>query len=208
MRMIALAAVVGVGLTVGGVALARPWSDPNGRINFDAPSGWVMEVRRSSPQTIVLAGSANDECYLLATPNAVSANSSPDAVRRTTDPLAQDAWVNAANSVSPMFPGRSAAFIAQSVDTTTGFWPIQRAEFGGAERPVYAALTSRPGIDLMAFCWSYSGSTASAFERVFASISHPQDAQWQAAADAQVADRAARAAAAAAGETTPPTPEN
>ena len=34
MRNLALAAVVGVGLAAGGVASARPWSDPNGRVTF------------------------------------------------------------------------------------------------------------------------------------------------------------------------------
>lgn len=197
MRGIALAAVIGVGLVAGGVAAARPWNDPNGRVNFDAPAGWIMEVRRASPQTIVLAGSADNECYVLATPNSVTANATPDAVRRTADPLAPDAWTTAANSVTPMFPSHSAQLTSQSVDTS-GFWPMQRAQFSGAERPVTAALQSRPGVDLMAFCWSYAGDATATFDALFRSISHPNDATWQAAAEQQVVDREARAAANAA----------
>lgn len=198
MRMIALAAVVGIGLGVGGAAAARPWSDPNGRVNFDAPSGWVMEVRRASPQTIVLAGNADNECYVIATPNNVTANATPDAVRRTTDAISQEAWVAAANSVPPMFPNRSAQLVSQTVDTS-GFWPLQRAEFTSPTRPVTAGLQSRPGIDLMAFCWTYGGPDATArYEALFRSMSNPNDATWQTQAEQQVAERDARASANAA----------
>lgn len=201
MRGIALAAVMGVSLVAGGVAVARPWNDPNGRVNFDAPAGWIMEVRRASPQTIVLAGSADNECFVLATPNSVTANATPDRVRRTADPLAPDAWTTAANSVAPMFPSRSAQLTSQTVDTS-GFWPVQRAEFSGATRPVTAALQSRPGIDLMAFCWTYGGGDASAtYDALFRSMAHPNDATWQAQAQQQVSDREAQAAANAAAAT-------
>jgi hypothetical protein len=179
---------------MAGTATADPWSDPNGRVSFEAPRGWVMEVRRASPGTIVLAGSANNECYVMATPNANTANASPDAVRRATDAIAADAWTAAANAVSPMFPSRSASLTTQSVDTS-GFWPIQRAEFGGGPRPVTAALTSRPGIDLMAFCWTYAGSDATAmYNALFRSLAHPNDVQWRSSAEQAEAERAARAA--------------
>lgn len=196
MRRLALAAAIGVGLTLGGVASARPWSDPNGRFTFEAPSGWVMEVQRATPQTIVLAGDANNECYLIATPNNVTANASPDAVRRTlAEPIARDAWLTLANSLRPMFPNNSAQLVSQSVDTS-GFWPIQRAEFSSPERPVLAATQSRPGIDLMAFCWTYGGPDATArYEAVFRSMAHSNDATWQAQHEQQQAERAARAAA-------------
>lgn len=206
MRGLALAAVVGVGLTLGGVAVARTWNDPAGRLVFDAPSGWVMEVMRDNPQTIVLAGDANNECYLIATPNSVSAHSSPDAVRHTVDQISAQAWVDAANSVAPMFPRDSAQLVSQTVETSA-FWPLQRARFGGAERPVIAALTSRPGIDLMAFCWTYGGADATArYEAVFRSMSHPQDAVWRASAEAQVTERAAAEAVAAEPEPEPEAP--
>lgn len=179
---------------MAGAAAAEPWNDPNGRVSFEAPRGWVMEVRRASPQTIVLAGSANNECYVLATPNSNTSNASPDAVRRATEAIASDAWTAAANSVTPMFPGRSASLTNQSVDTSS-FWPIQRAEFSGGPRPVTAALTSRPGIDLMAFCWTYAGGDATAtYEALFRSLAHPSDAEWRARAEQQEAERAARAA--------------
>lgn len=201
MRSLALAAIMGA--AVLGVADARTWSDPNGRLIFDAPSGWVMEVQRANPQTIVLAGDANNECYLIATPNNVTANSSPDAVKRTlTQPFTPEAWMQLANSVRPMFPNNSAELVSQSVDTS-GFWPIQRAEFRSPERPVVAATQSRPGLDLMAFCWTYGGPDATArYEAVFRSMAHSNDTTWQAAYEEQQSQRAAAAAAAAA----PPQP--
>jgi hypothetical protein len=72
---------------------------------------------------------------------------------------------------------------------------------------VTAALQSRPGIDLMAFCWSYAGDATATFDALFRSVSHPNDATWQAAAEQQVADREARAAAAATASEAAPAPE-
>ena len=90
MRTIALAALFGIGMAMSGAAYARTWSDPNGRVSFDTPSSWVMDVRRSDPQTIVLAGNADDECYVIATPNSLTAEASADAV---ASPGGQDARV-------------------------------------------------------------------------------------------------------------------
>jgi hypothetical protein len=89
---------------------------------------------------------------------------------------------------------------SQSVDTS-GEWPVQRAEFQGAEGPVYGAIQGRPGFDLMAFCAAY-GSDTSVFDGVFSSIAHPNDAAWE----AQLATENAAAAAAAAAAQPPPPP--
>lgn len=203
MRTLALAAAVGVGLMGAGLvataAYAGPWSDPAGRVNFTAPAGWLTEVRRDNPQTIVLSGSANNECYVLGTPNANTASASPIAVKRATNPITAEAWQATANAISPMFPNRNAHVETQSVDTTTGFWPIQRATFSGGEHPVMAALTSRPGIDLIAFCWTYDGPDATAtYEALFASLNNAGDAAWRATAEQQEATQEAAQQAAAA----------
>lgn len=180
MRRQALAALIGVGMMMG-VAEARPWNDPNGRVTFDAPGGWVMEVTRSDPGTIVIAGSANNECYVLATPNAATASASVDALRRARAPTAE-AWATVANGMRSMFPSGGATVTSQTSDTS-GFWPVQRADFSGGTRPVTAALQSRPGMDLMAFCWTYGGGDATAtYENFFRSMGHPNDATWQAGA--------------------------
>src|SRR5262249_10873507 len=96
MRVNALAALAAVlGLVAAGSADARTWSAPDGRFSFDAPSGWVMQVSHTGADgTIVLAGSANDECYLMALVNANTANASADAARRTVQPLAPTAWAS------------------------------------------------------------------------------------------------------------------
>jgi hypothetical protein len=181
MRSFALAAVIGVGMTLGGVAAAREWNDPNGRVKFDAPSGWVMEVTRAEPGTIVIAGSANNECYVMATPNDATASATVDRMLRARAPSAES-WAAAANSMRPMFPSGGAVVAGQSSDTT-GFWPIHKATFSGGQRPVVAALQSRPGLDLMTFCWTYGGPDASAtYDAFFRSVGHPNDATWQAQA--------------------------
>ncbi len=196
MRALKIAAIVGVGMTIAGAAFAGPWNDPAGRVSFVTPAGWVTQVQHDNPQTIVLTGNADDECYVLATPNSATASANADRVHRATDPISADAWTAFANSVTPMFPNHSAHLTSQSVDTS-GFWPIQRAQFAAPARAVIAALTSRPGLDLIAMCWTYGGPDATAtYEALFHSLSNAQDATWQAAATQQASDAAAQHAAA------------
>ena len=191
MRALTYAAIIGVGVSIAGAALAGPWNDPAGRVSFTAPSGWVTQVQRANPQTIVLTGNANNECYVMATPNTNTATATPDRVHRATDPISADAWTAFANSITPMFPNHSAHLVSQTVDTS-GFWPIQRAQFTAPDRPVLAALTSRPGLDLMAMCWTYGGPDATAtYEALFRSLSNSNDATWQAAATQEDAAHAA-----------------
>ena len=199
MRALKIAAIVGVGMTIAGVAFAGPWTDPAGRVNFTAASGWVTEVQRSpANQTTVLTGNANDECYVFTSQNPSTASAPPNRVHALTDPMSASDWATIANVVTPMFPHHNASASGMTVETT-GFWPIQRAQLGGAERPVLAALTRRPGIDLVAMCWTYGGPDATAtYESVFRSLNHANDATWQAAAAQQDAAQTAAQQAAAA----------
>lgn len=204
MRMLALAAVIGAGLSAGGVASAEQWNDPNGRLTFDrAGFDGVREERvrpnsdgSPSQTTAVSAFNATSDCYFFSVPNSVSANSSPGAVRNTTTALPAADWVTAANTVTNrlFFPSPTATVTSQSVDTSH-FWPIQRAELGGATAPIYAAVQSRPGVELRAFC--RGATSASAYDRLFASLGHPNDATWQTQANEQSAARAAQEQAAA-----------
>lgn len=198
MRRIALAAALGVSLAMSATAHAETWTDPNGRLTFDKPSGWNLEVQGSGgSQTVVLVFNANHDCYLFGVPNPNTANSSPDAARNTTTPLTPAAWMAATSSA---FPNGAAQVISQSVDTS-GFWPVQRAQLQGSGKTVYGAIQARPGFELRAFCAPYEGTgSASTYEALFASVGHPNDAAWEQRADEQVADRAARAAANAATE--------
>lgn len=198
MRKFALAAALGVGLTVG-VAQAEQWTDPNGRVTFDKPSGWQAETAGSqTAQTIVLLFNASNDCYVFAAPNAATAGSSADAARNTRDPLSASAWQTAAGAIRDFFPpGSTPTVTSQTVDTS-GFWPVQRAQLQGPSRTVFGAVQARPGFELRAFCSSTSGAESPAFAQIFNSLSHPNDATWRAQADQQATDRDARAAANAA----------
>jgi hypothetical protein len=171
---------MGVGLTLGGVALAGPWSDPNGRINFTAPRGWNVDPpSNTATQTLVLAFDGSHDCYVIGKANSVTANSSPAAVIRTTrEQIAASAWVATANAIRDFFPNNSAQLTSQSVDTS-GVWPVQRAEFQSSRGTVLAAMQSRPGVDLMAFCRALDGASTAPFDALFASMGHPNDAAWQ-----------------------------
>jgi hypothetical protein len=176
MRISALRTALGALATLAlltSAASAETWRDPNGRVTFDAPRGWVMEVLRANPSTIVIAGSANNECYIMAVPNPGTANASADAMRNRVEPITAAAWAAVANSISSMFPHDTAVVDTQSLDTS-GYWPINRATLSGGERPVIGALTARPGVDLIALCWTYAGADATAtYEAVFRSLAHP-----------------------------------
>ncbi|MGD9967098.1 MAG: hypothetical protein AB7T59_11295 [Hyphomonadaceae bacterium] len=195
MRTLALAAIIGVGLTAGGFAFAEQFTDPNGRLTFNAPSGWRVQPRNATGQSVVLAFNPTNDCYFFGIPNPTTADSSPGAVHNTTTPLTADAWVTAARPVPDFFEGSPATLVSQSVDTS-GFWPVQRAELRGPSKTVYAAILARPGAEIRAFC---SGSASgAAYDPIFASLAHPNDAAWEQAASEQAAARAAAAAAAAA----------
>ncbi|MBC7769117.1 MAG: hypothetical protein H7124_10055 [Phycisphaerales bacterium] len=206
MRILALAAAVGVALSVG-VAQAEQWNDPNGRVTFDKPSGWQAEAAGpQTAQTAVLLFNASNDCYVFGVANPNTASSSADAARNTTTPLSPDAWATAANAVRDFFPaGSSPQVVTQTVDTS-GFWPVQRAQLQAPSRTVFGAVQVRPGVEMRAFCSSTSGSESAAFAQIFNSLGHPNDATWQSQASQQMSERDARAAAAAAQAAAQPEP--
>ncbi len=201
MRTFALAAVIGVGLIAGGIASAEQWNDPNGRVTFNAPSGWRVQPRNAPGTTAVLAFNPTNDCYFFGLPNPNNADSA-SAVRGATTPLTPEAWVTAAAPVRDFFEGSPATVVSQTVDTS-GFWPVQRAELRGPSKTVYGAILARPGAEIRAFC--SGAASAAAYDSIFASLGHPNDATWQGEATAQAAARAAQeqAAAAAAAELPP-----
>lgn len=197
MRKLALAAAVCLGVSFAGVAAARDWTDPNGRINFSAPNGWNIDPMNTADATSVLTFDGSHDCYVIGLPNANTSSASVERINRAVrDPFPPASWTTVANSISDFFPGQSAQVVSQSVDTS-GFWPVQRATLQSPQGEVFAAVQSRPGVDLMAFCRALGGSSTAMFDGVFASISHPNDAAWRQAAEQQ----------AAAPATTTPAPE-
>ena len=192
MRTLALAAVLGVGLLSAGVAAAEQFSDPNGRLTFNAPSGWRVQPRaNASGQTVVLAFNASNDCYFFGADNPGTASSSPEAAHNTRDPIAAQAWVTYASPIRDFFDGSPATLVSQSVDTS-GFWPVQRAELRGPTKTVYGAVLIRPGVEIRAFC---SGATSAAtYDSIFSSLAHPNDAAWEQAAETQETSRESAAA--------------
>lgn len=193
MRTLALAAVIGVGLTVGGIAFAEQWNDPNGRLTFNAPPGWRVQPRNAPGQTAVLAFNPTNDCYFFGLPNPNNAGNAA-TTRNATAPLPSSAWVTAAAPIRDFFEGAQPTFVSQSVDTS-GFWPVQRAELRGPSKTVYGAILARPGAEIRAFC--AGANSAAAYDSIFSSLGHPNDATWQSEAGAQAAERAAQEQAAA-----------
>lgn len=197
MRTIALAGVMGAALI--GVAAAETWNDPNGRLSFDKPSSWGIETAgNTASQTAVLTFNASNDCFLFGVVNPRSADRTPNDARNATEAMTAAAWTEAA-SIGQLrrdfFPDGPSAPVSISVDTS-GFWPVQRAQFQGA-RTVFAAVETRPGFELRAFCAPTSGSSSAAFEQILTSLGHPNDAAWEAQAGQQAAERQAAAEAAA-----------
>jgi len=193
MRTFALAAALSVGLVAGGVASAEQYTDPNGRLTFDAPAGWRVQPRAAGGQTAVLAFNPTNDCYFFGADNPSTASSSPEAAMNTRDPITAQAWVTYASPIRDFFEGSPATLVSQSVDTS-GAWPVQRAELRGPSKTVYGAVLIRPGVEIRAFC--SGGTSAAGYDSIFASLAHPNDAAWQQAAGQQRTDRAAREAAA------------
>jgi|CXWL01.1.fsa_nt_gi hypothetical protein len=210
MRRIALAAAV-AGLSFAGVADARVWTDPAGRLTFDAPNGWATSQERGEAPTdtftYVISGNANNECHLVSQPNPGTAQANADGVRAAAQDEARfgpEFWTQTANGMPQLFPNASAQFVSRSLDTS-GFWPIQRADIQSPERLIHASIQLRPGVNLMTMCMTYGGADPVAtYATVSASLGHPNDATWRTDAEAAAAARDAAAAAAAAAP--PPAP--
>jgi hypothetical protein len=184
MRVRALAAVCGLALLAAGVAAAETWTDPNGRVIFEAPAGWSTQARRADGFTAVVTGTADNECQIIAQPNDQSATASVANVRTAAADNAQftpEVWTRIAQSMPSVFRGGTATVVSNSSDSS-GPWPIQRAEIQSSERLVHAAMTLRPGVDIIAMCMTYAGADpVSTYDAVIRSIAHPNDAQWAAA---------------------------
>jgi hypothetical protein len=211
MRMLALAAMIGVGLFVG-AAEAREYRDPAGRIVFDAPANWPVTVEEAPASvTYLIAGNDDNECRFLVTVNAGSASTSPYNSWRTgrNDVQFTDAvWIDLAHALPRLFPA-PATVISRTRDDQ-GFWPVQRALLNSPGRSfqVYAGMQLRPGIDMLGFCVNYDGEPPlQTFDSVLRSMAHPNDATWRAAAEEQIAARAAAEATAAAPAPAPPPEE-
>jgi hypothetical protein len=201
MRALAYAAIFGAGLMAAGVATADTWTDPAGRFTVDLPHSWRVQPLSSTGHTYIKAGDSDHECQIVATPNTVTATSSPAMVRRAggdATQFTQESWLRLANSITPVFPNNSAQFLSNSVDSS-GYWPLQRAELkspNGVGNPplpistVHAGITTRPGMDIMGFCYTISDpdyptpDNPAVFDPILRSMGTANDATLQAASEA------------------------
>jgi hypothetical protein len=201
MRALACAAIFGLGLLATGVAAADPWTDPAGRFVVNIPHGWRINVPSTNGFSYMKAGTAERECVFEATPNPNTAQATPQRVRQSTQDdtqFTEEAWVRLANQVNTVFPNNSAQFVSRSQDNS-GFWPLQRADLrspNGVGNPplpvsvVHAALQSRPGVELIGFCYTISDpdyptpDNPALFDPILRSLGTANDAALQAAAEA------------------------
>jgi hypothetical protein len=180
MRMLARAVAAAIGLAMGGTAFAEQWNDPAGRMRFETPRGWMVRPQNAgASQSVVWAFNPTNDCFIFALDNPVTATVPVARLRASTQELSAEGLANAANSALRLFPNGNAQLVSQTVDTS-GFWPVRRVEFSGSAQPVFGVVAARPGFEMRAFC---TGSpSASAYEALFNSLGHPNDAAWQAEA--------------------------
>jgi hypothetical protein len=192
MRATALAAAT-AGLALIGVAEARPWADPAGRLTFDAPAGWSINQRTDGGPnlTYVLAGTANNECQFLVVPNPATTTARVGHIRtQGADParFSNDLWTRALGQFPELVRNGATITVQSTSVENTGFWPIQRAEARSNDQAVHAAIQVRPGLEIFTACLTYGGADATAtYDQVIRSIGHPNDATWQAAAETEAA---------------------
>lgn len=190
MRLKALAAVaVCIGLSMG-VASARPYNDPQGRVTFDNPAGWSTIASRNvnqSQYSYLITGTANNECQVAAIPNPATASHTPASVNTNAADITRfsnEVWTTSLNRFGEVFANNSAQVQSTSTDTS-GFWPIQRAEVQSSEHLVHAAMEFRPGLEIVVMCLTYGGADpVSTYDAFIHSVGTPHDAEWQAAAAA------------------------
>jgi hypothetical protein len=199
MRVFALALfslVLAAGVASGQAAW-RSWSDPAGRLTFEYPPNWPVDVvpAGNADSTAVISGLANEECQFFALARAEWAQHTADVMKRATatTPIGTEAWQTTALSIR-LF--RNQAVVQnETIDTTTGFWPIQRATIQSGEHSVASAYQRRPGLEIWTFCLTYNNADRTdVFNRVIASVGTPRDAEWRTQAEAAEAQRAAAAA--------------
>jgi hypothetical protein len=184
MRVLAFAAIAGLCLAAASGAEARTWTDPAGRVVFDAPDSWSVMDQHQTNLTYVIVGTANDECHVLAIPRTESQTMTPAAIRRGSlndANYSDEAWLRVSGGLASVFP--AAPQVLSRTKETDHFWPIQRAELQG-ERLVHGAIQLRPGVELQAYCQTYEGADATAaYDAVIRSVRTANDAALQAQAE-------------------------
>lgn len=188
MRVMILAAVALATTTMA--ASAAPWSDPAGRLVFDAPSGWIVAPQTGEGFTYTVALGNTSECHVFASPRTETASATPDRVRVAGQTrLEPTAWTSIASMLPNIFQG-DVQVLSQDVDTRP-FWPVQTATLRTANgRNVHGSIQFRPGLELWSFCQTFSGNDEiSAFDTVSHSLATPNDSALEVEAERIVRER-------------------
>lgn len=156
------------------------WNDPANTFSFVRLKGWDTIDTASPPLAPVLqivASSKGGECWFSRIPREKTASMAPaDLIAARSKPLDNAIWVKIATA--QQLVGRTATIVEAQVDTIGG-WPVQTAWLRGANGDVYAALHSRPGVDIWAFCAPTDGKERSAeLLQIARSVATPRDAAW------------------------------
>jgi hypothetical protein len=178
MRCALLAAAIT--LSFAATASAGPWTDPAGRIVFEAPENWIVAPQPGQDFTYVIAGGGMSECHVFATPQPATAAADADLVQAAGKvPLESAAWASVAARTPWIFNGTP--IIAEHSVDDDPFWPVQTARLTLANgRSVYGALQFRPGMELWSFCRSHEGADEVAvFDRIAHSVGAPNDTEIQ-----------------------------
>jgi hypothetical protein len=161
--------------------IGNMWTDPAGTFSFENRENW-REIEAASPPGApvleIVGGDNRSECWFLRIPREKTAALSPsDLIAARAKPLDRETWSRLAAD-QHLLQGQANVLDAQV--EREGVWPVQTAWLRGRQGDVFAALHSRPGVDIWVFCASKDQHDHSAALRLIArSVTTPKDAMWE-----------------------------
>lgn len=166
------------------VFLGSIWTDPGGRFSFEKPRSWKDEdvETASTPGAArldIVAGDDNGQCWFNRVPRERTATlTARQLVDARAKPIGADLWSRIAIDQQLLV---GVAQVLESGVEYHGVWPVQFARLQGRNGEVYAAIHSRPGVDILAFCASKDQRDRSEVLNIIArSVTTPYDRHWQA----------------------------
>ena len=157
------------------------WTEPGGTFSFAKPTTWTDIDTASEVGAPVLELVARDdtaECWFTRVPRPSTAALTPaQLIKIRSAPLTNDIWSKVGARAHQALDGDALGVTAVE---RVGYWPVQTARFKTNHRDVLAALHSRPGLDIWAFCDSRDGKDHDALLRAVAlSVTTPKDSIWE-----------------------------
>jgi hypothetical protein len=161
-------------------AATTRWTEPAGTFSFDLPKTWddvetASEV--GAPSLEVVTGSSGDQCWFTRVSSPATAALAPAAlIRLRTAALGAPMWAQIGARQHIL---TEAAQVRESGVGLIGVWPVQIAVFDNGGKDVFAALHSRPGLDIWVFCAAKNGVNRSPVRAVALSVRTARDAEWE-----------------------------